>query len=284
LANGCEVALASNSSHCGQCGNVCGAGKICANSQCVSQGGCADGSEDQVFSSATMVGCNGSYTKSNFETACGSGWHPANPNEYFTYGGKTVSPTAERWVDTAWDASGKDVSLKNWNGYYDCSNGAGWNGVCSNGDCTWLSTTEQCYLTFVDADYGLSYGCHCRGGNPNSTGRGVICVNDTKTLPRSGCIDPGGDKLIMVADLNACLKAKGAAFYNVQWIEVAYGNTSYLDNVCKAMGYSSYSSPHGGDQCNNSANMYPSHCSQGWLGNACFNGCGNTNYDGFYCN
>ena len=284
LANGCEVTLASNTSHCGQCGNACGAGKACINSQCVSQGGCADGSEDQVFTSGTMVGCNGSYTKGDFETACGAGWHPANPNEYFSYGGKTVSPTAERWVDTAWDASGKDISLKNWSGYYDCSNGAGWNGVCNNSDCTWLSTTEQCHLNFVDTDYGQSYGCHCRGGNPNSTGHGVICVNDSKALPRNGCIDPGGDKLIMVADLNACLKAKGAAFYNVQWIEVAYGNTSYLDNVCKAMGYSSYSTTHGGDQCSNSANMYPSHCGQGWLGAACSNGCGNANYDGFYCN
>ena len=69
----------------------------------------------------------------------------------------------------------------------------------------------------------------------------------------------------------------------MQYIEVAYGNTDYLDNICQAMGHTSYSHCHGGDQCGPGADMYPSHCNQGWLGPACHNGCGNTNYDGFYC-
>ena len=149
----------------------------------VSPIGCSDGSEDQTFS-ANMVACDGSYKKADYETACAKGWHPANPNEYFTYGGKTVSPNKIRWVDTAWDSSGKDTTLKNWQGWFDSSNGAGWNGLSKNSSCTWVSTSEQCYLTFANHDYGKSYGCHCRGGNPNTTGRGVICVKDSAALPR----------------------------------------------------------------------------------------------------
>lgn len=148
--------------------------------------GCADGSEDQIFQTGVMVGCDGAFVRADFETACGTGWHPANPNEYFTYGGKTVQPTTDRWVDTAWTASGQDTSLKNWQGYYDCSNGGGgWDGICQNGDCTWISdASEQCELTFTTHHYGVSHGCHCRGGNPNSSPKGVICVADQNALSR----------------------------------------------------------------------------------------------------
>ena len=89
-----------------------------------------------------------------------------------------------RWVDTAWNSQGHDVPLAQWDGHYDCSNGPGWNDVCQNSDCTWVSTTEQCHLTFIDHDYGHSYGCHCRGGSPNSNQRGVICVKDSSAKPR----------------------------------------------------------------------------------------------------
>ena len=144
---------------------------------------CADGNAEQTFSNV-MFGCNGSFTSANIEKACAKGWHPANPNEYFAYGGKSVKPNVDRWVDTAWDAQGKDTSIKNWTGQYDCSNGAGWNGLCKNSDCTWLSRAESCHLTFVNHDYGQSWGCHCRGGNPNSSAKGVICVRNTSALPR----------------------------------------------------------------------------------------------------
>ncbi len=146
--------------------------------------GCADGTADQVFQAGVMVACNGSFLGTQIASACGPGWHPANPNEYFTYGGKTVKPNQLRWVDTAWNSAGHDVPLSQWQGYYDCSNGAGWNGICTSSNCTWVSSDEQCYLTFVDHDYGYSYGCHCRGGNPTNTTHGVICVNDANSLPR----------------------------------------------------------------------------------------------------
>ncbi|MEY3012956.1 MAG: hypothetical protein RIT45_1691 [Pseudomonadota bacterium] len=155
--------------------------------QCKSEAsaiGCKDGSVEVQWS-AEMVGCNGNFVLSNYETACSTGWHPANANEYATYGGKTKAPNAIYWVDTAWDSAGKDTSLKNWQGYYDSSNGAGWNGLSKNNDCTWIaSPTEACYLSFSNHDYGPLKGCHCRGGNPNSTGHGVVCVLDSKALPR----------------------------------------------------------------------------------------------------
>ena len=106
---------------------------------------------------------------------------------------------------------------------------------------------------------------------------------DSDCQKESDCVDQGNDKLIYVSELNACLQTLGAQFSAVQFIEVAYGNTGYLDNICKAMGYDSYNGCHGGDQCSSAANMYPSHCGQGWLGGPCWNGCGNVNYDGFFC-
>jgi cysteine-rich repeat protein len=154
--------------------------------QCKSENssGCTDGTADQIFQQSTMVGCNGNYLGTQLTDACGPGWHPANPNEYFTYGGKSVQPDQKRWVDTAWDSQGKDVPMDQFNNYYDCSNGPGWNGVCVNPGCTWVSMSQQCYLTFVNHDYGQSYGCHCDGGHPESTHHGVICVNDSNALPR----------------------------------------------------------------------------------------------------
>jgi len=92
-------------------------------------------------------------------------------------------------------------------------------------------------------------------------------------------------KNVYVAALNKCLKRLGAKFYHVQWIEVAYGRTNYLTNICRKMfgGASRYTGTIGGDRCSSSAAMYPSYCGQGWLGRKCNNGCGNTNYAGFRC-
>ncbi|MCB9738270.1 MAG: DUF4215 domain-containing protein [Deltaproteobacteria bacterium] len=146
--------------------------------------GCADGTEDFKWN-GEMVACDGNFLRSNFETACANGWHPANANEYATYGGKSKAPNKIYWVDTAWDSQGKDTSLKNWAGFYDSSNGAGWNNLSQNSDCTWIaSPSEACYLSFSNHDYGQLKGCHCRGGNPNSTGHGVVCVQNGKALPR----------------------------------------------------------------------------------------------------
>merc|ERR1711959_248324 len=92
-------------------------------------------------------------------------------------------------------------------------------------------------------------------------------------------------KHVYVAALNKCLKRLGAKFYHVQWIEVAYGKTNYLTNICRKMfgGASRYIGTIGGDRCSSSAAMYPSYCGQGWLGRKCNNGCGNANYAGFRC-
>jgi cysteine-rich repeat protein len=157
-----------------------------------------------------------------------------------------------------------------------CSSGCevenGW--TCNQGQTSVCDTV--CGDNIVAGDE------ECDDGN---TQGGDCCSPVCSTDGGNTCcgLDDGNDKLIYIAELNACLSALGAAFSNVQWIEVAYDNTDYLDNVCQAFGYVVYTGPHGGDQCNSSANMYPSHCNQGWLGGACGNGCGNTNYDGFFC-
>ena len=89
--------------------------------------------------------------------------------------------------------------------------------------------------------------------------------------------------------LRACLTSLGATGSNeIEYIETAYGNDDYLNKVCEAVDLSliydksrTESQP---DSCSGkSTYMYPSHCGQGWLGNDCTNGCGNDNYDGFYC-
>jgi len=156
-------------------------------------------------------------------------------------------------------------------GVEQCDNGV--NNANAPDKCRMNCNSPKC------GDNILDTGEDCDDGNSNN---GDGCSNICKKGVCSG-LDAGNDKLIYVSELNACLKAAGAAFYSVQWIEVAYGHTDYLDNVCKAMGYAAYAGTHGGDQCGSSANMYPSHCGQGWLGSACGNGCGNTNYDAFYC-
>jgi len=139
-------------------------------------GGCSDGSVEQVFQINTMVGCDGSYSRSSFRDACSSGWHVATASEYFKYGGKTVRPTQTRFVDVTWDSSGKETSLDNWQGYFDSSNSGGWDSLRKNSDCIWVSRDEQCTLSFVDHNYGSSYGCHCRGSDV----QGVVCVKDSE--------------------------------------------------------------------------------------------------------
>jgi cysteine-rich repeat protein len=143
--------------------------------------------------------------------------------------------------------------------------------------------TDACPATCKNAFCGDGYvqagveQCDDGNSNPNDG-----C--DAQCQSENTCTDTGEQKLITVAELNSCLQAVGAAFFNVQYIEVAYGNTSYLDNVCKEFGYNNYSGTWGGDLCNSSAYMYPSYCGQGWKGGGCSNGCGNANYGGFYCN
>ncbi len=173
-----------------EAGEECDDGNNASNDGCSAQcksensSGCADGSADQIFQTNVMVGCDGNYLGTQLASACGPGWHPANPNEYFSYGGKTTPVTQTRWVDTTWNSQGYDAPLEQSTGYYDCSNGQGWNGVCKTSICTWVSYHDQCYLTFVNHDYGKSYGCHCRGGDPKSNHHGVICVNNNNSKPR----------------------------------------------------------------------------------------------------
>ena len=120
-----------------------------------------------------MVGCDGSYTISNFRSACSEGWHVATASEYFKYGGKTVVPNQPRFVDVTWDSMGKETSLENLQGYYDSSNSGVWDSLTKrDNNCKWSSINEQCTLSFVDKEYGKSYGCHCRGKDK----QGVVCV------------------------------------------------------------------------------------------------------------
>ena len=88
--------------------------------------------------------------------------------------------------------------------------------------------------------------------------------------------------------LRRCLTSLGGTgSKQIQYIETHYGNRDYLDKVCNATFpgsiYDKARTEAQPDKCTTSGYMYPSHCSQGWLGNDCHNGCGNKNYAGFYC-
>jgi hypothetical protein len=122
-------------------------------------------------------------------------------------------------------------------------------------------------------------GGACNNGCGNTNYAAFECLATKKAAANWQRQGP----VVTVADLNRYLRNRGAAFSNVQYIEIAYGKTHYLTNVCKGLGFSRYVGPVGGDACNSVANMYPSYCNQGWLGRACRNGCGNTNYRAFRC-
>merc|ERR1711959_53140 len=109
-------------------------------------------------------------------------------------------------------------------------------------------------------------------------------ANERRAKSNAPCRGLSG-KNVYVAALNQCLRRIGAQFYHVQWIEVAYGHTNYLTNICRQMfgSASRYIGTIGGDRCSSSAAMYPSYCGQGWKGRRCNNGCGNANYAGFRC-
>ena len=91
--------------------------------------------------------------------------------------------------------------------------------------------------------------------------------------------------------LRSCLTSlDGTGTIEIEYIETAYSTygLNYLDNVCKAINpHLSYDKDRTEAQpdafTSGSAYMYPSSCGQGWLGNDCSNGHGNSNYDGFYC-
>ena len=88
--------------------------------------------------------------------------------------------------------------------------------------------------------------------------------------------------------LRECLTSLGGVGTNqIDYIEVVSGNTDYLDKVCQATSpgytYDAIRTTEQSDECTTGGYMYPSHCFQGWLGGDCRNGCGNDNYNGFYC-
>ena len=124
-----------------------------------------------------MVGCDGNVDRNTFRSVCSAGWHVATASEYFLFGGKSTLPNKGRFVDVTWDALGKETSLDNYQGYFDSRNATGWQGLSKRtGDyCFWLSIDNQCYLSFMNSDYGKSYGCHCYS---TSNAKGVICVKD----------------------------------------------------------------------------------------------------------
>ena len=81
------------------------------------------------------------------------------------------------------------------------------------------------------------------------------------------CRKFSADLDITVAELNLCLQELGAKFSSVDYIEVAYGRTDYLDNVCHEFQRGSkYLMVLGDDQCaSSSPYQYPSYCGQGLL-------------------
>ena len=88
--------------------------------------------------------------------------------------------------------------------------------------------------------------------------------------------------------LRGCLESLGATgTKQIEYIETTYGHDDYLNNVCNAvnvhLSYDKTRTELQPDSCTTSAHMYPSHCNQGWLGQDCSNGCGNVDYNGFYC-
>lgn len=154
----------------------------------------------------------------------------------------------------------------------DCQEELGWQCVGAiNSDCNTI----------------CGDGIHVSGEEECDDGNDVDdddCSNTCTSTHVCSGIDQAPLKRISIPELNQCLAANGAAFSNVQFIEIAYGNTEYLTNVCNSFGYGAYAGvPNEGDFCSSSANMYPSHCGQGWLGGACGNGCGNTNHLAFFC-
>ena len=137
--------------------------------------GCKDESEEQVFQNEKMVGCDGSFTRSTFRSACSEGWHVATASDYHQYGGKTVRPNKKRWIDVAWDSSGRETSLDNYLGYYNRHCASNWHGVRHTSNCFWVSCTERCGLAFSNMSYGSSRGGHC---NRENEAKGVVCVKD----------------------------------------------------------------------------------------------------------
>ncbi len=65
VANGCEVALASDVGHCGACGAACGEGAFCEEGSCCQQGAtvcggaCVDTASDPAHCGGCGLGCNG---------------------------------------------------------------------------------------------------------------------------------------------------------------------------------------------------------------------------------
>lgn len=67
---------------------------------------CADGTNDQVYSTS-MVGCNGSVNWTNKGALCTAGSHVCSFAEYAARGGSTTQPTQTRWLsDTSSQVSG----------------------------------------------------------------------------------------------------------------------------------------------------------------------------------
>src|SRR6185436_1668564 len=101
-----------------------------------------------------------------------------------------------------------------------------------------------------------AYTCNCPAG-----WTGTNCQQEIVAQTCVG-LDTNYDGLITVAELNSCMATFGGNT-SIQYIEVAYGYTNYLDNICQAFGYQTYTGTHGGDQCSSGAIMYPSYCGYG---------------------
>ncbi|MFT6146843.1 MAG: hypothetical protein ACJAV2_004739 [Myxococcota bacterium] len=164
-----------------------------------------------------------------------------------------------------------------------CGNDCGYAGSSSNSAQCDSASSISCGDAVADDcgnDCGYA-GDQCPDG---------LSCNGTECLSCSGAccgLDGGTVGSITVAELNSCLGALGVSSPSIQYIEVAYGHTNYLDTICQEFGYASYASVYGSDQCSSppvSPRQYPSYCNPGVVSNGCTNGCGNTNYPGFVCN
>jgi len=298
--NGC-VFTAANAA-CDD-GNPCTKDDTCVKGACTGQGvlDCDDGNPCTKDSCTLLGGCQHSPAQAACsdgnactiddtcsEGKCVSGPIPLECNDFNVCTDDTCLPSSG--CKHAANAAPCDDSNK-CTVEDTCANGA-----CIPGDPKVCPDDEStCTKAACDKDQGC-----IQTPTAPCCGNGVVeapeACDDGNSTPGDGCdasckkestcgtLDNGADKVITVSELNACLQKLGAQFYNVQYIEVAYGHTDYLDNVCKSFGYNAYSTVNGGDLCSNAANMYPSHCGQGWLGQACWNGCGNANYGSFSCN
>jgi len=98
------------------------------------------------------------------------------------------------------------------------------------------------------------------------------------------------DNFMPATKLRRCLNTLGSnGTERVEYIDIHYGNTDYLDQVCGSINedflFDLERTENQMDMClsNHTAYMYPSNCNQSWIGGDCISNCTFDNYEGFFC-